>query len=291
MKRHSIRFLVATAALTALGLFPAAAQAGQIDLSTVPPREEVALTIYKQADLTLVRERRTISVHKGKNPLQFSWAGTQIDPSSVTLRFREHAEKLRILGTRYDHERSGTLYWNVQSELTGRAPVEITYFTSGIDWEAQYELEVPVEDGAQSAWRAKVEVHNQSGEDYPNAKIRLVVGEVNLLEKIRALAQRGIVDRDLAEAQRREDVPEQAQERAERKVAQEAAFADSRAGEGAAKPKDVGKEQTSEYHVFAIEGRETIPDGWAKRIRAFEPVSPELEAERTRWEALSDALK
>ena len=30
------------------------------------------------------------------------------------------------------------LYWNVQSELDGEALVEITYFTSGIHWSADY---------------------------------------------------------------------------------------------------------------------------------------------------------
>src|SRR6478609_7579518 len=58
-----------------------------VDLSTVPKRNTVQLTIYNSEDITLVRETRTVTFKKGVNPLQFSWAGTLIDPSSVELKF------------------------------------------------------------------------------------------------------------------------------------------------------------------------------------------------------------
>ena len=65
----------------------AAARAENIDLSTVPARDAVQLTIYNSEDLTLVRETRHVTFKKGANPLQFSWAGTLIDPTSVELTF------------------------------------------------------------------------------------------------------------------------------------------------------------------------------------------------------------
>ena len=58
-----------------------------IDLSTVPSRNTVQLTIYNSEDLTLVRETRKVTFKLGSNPLQFSWANTLIDPTSVELRF------------------------------------------------------------------------------------------------------------------------------------------------------------------------------------------------------------
>ena len=54
-------------------------RARNVDLSTVPGRSTVQLTIYNSEDLTLVRETRTVSFKKGANPLQFSWANTLID--------------------------------------------------------------------------------------------------------------------------------------------------------------------------------------------------------------------
>jgi hypothetical protein len=38
----------------------------------------------------------------------------------------------------------------------------------------------------------------------------------------------------------------------------------------AAKEKEVVKEGLSEYFIYTIEGTETIPNGWAKRLRSFE---------------------
>src|SRR5512137_981683 len=109
-----------------------------IDLSTVPARDTVQLTIYNSEDLTLVRETRKVSFKKGENGLQFSWANTLIDPTSVRLRFLSHAEELDLLDTTFPHDKPQMLYWNVQSELDSEAMVEITYFTSGISWSADY---------------------------------------------------------------------------------------------------------------------------------------------------------
>jgi hypothetical protein len=74
-----------------------------IDLSTVPKRNTVQLTIYNSEDLTLVRETRVVTFKKGMNPLQFSWANTLIDPSSVELKFLTHPDKLDVLDTTFPH--------------------------------------------------------------------------------------------------------------------------------------------------------------------------------------------
>ncbi|MGC8804855.1 MAG: hypothetical protein ACP5QD_02835, partial [Candidatus Ratteibacteria bacterium] len=44
----------------------------KIDIVTLPERDRVQLTIYNSADLTLVRETRTLTMKKGGNKLQFS---------------------------------------------------------------------------------------------------------------------------------------------------------------------------------------------------------------------------
>ena len=36
------------------------------------------------------------------------------------------------------------------------------------------------------------------------------------------------------------------------------------------KPKQIIKEGLSEYFIYTIEGTETIPNGWSKRMRSFE---------------------
>src|SRR5579862_484849 len=110
--------------------------ARNVDLSTVPNRDSVQLTIYNSEDLTLVRETRKVTFKKGANPLQFSWANTLIDPTSVELKFPGNADKLEVLDTTFPHDKPQMLYWNVQSDFDGAGAIEITYFTSGITWAA-----------------------------------------------------------------------------------------------------------------------------------------------------------
>ena len=176
------------ALLAACALVGPAARAENVDLSTVPARDTVQLTIYNSEDLTLVRETREVTFKPGANPLQFSWANTLIDPTSVELRFLTHGEKLTVLDTTFPHAKPQMLYWNVQSELDGEATIEITYFTSGISWSADY-IGIADADESQLGLEGFVRVNNHSGEEYENAQVRLVVGRINLVEKIAALAQ------------------------------------------------------------------------------------------------------
>ena len=37
-----------------------------------------------------------------------------------------------------------------------------------------------------------------------------------------------------------------------------------------ARPKEIQKAGLSEYYIYSIEGTETIPTGWSKRLRSFQ---------------------
>src|SRR3954453_3944131 len=166
--------------LALLIIAPLAVQARNVDLSTVPKRDTVSLTIYNSEDLTLVRETRTVTFKKGVNPLQFSWANTLIDPSSVELKFISNADKLDVLDTTFPHDKPQMLYWNVQSDFDGEATIEITYFTSGITWSADY-VAIADKDEKTAAVDGFVRVYNNSGEEYEDASVRLIVGKINLV--------------------------------------------------------------------------------------------------------------
>ena len=167
---------------------PLSARAENVDLSTVPNRNTVQLTIYNSEDLTLVRETRKVTFKPGANPLQFSWANTLIDPTSVELRFLTHGDKLTVLDTTFPHAKPQMLYWNVQSEMDGEATIEITYFTSGISWSADY-IGIADPDESHLSLEGFVRVNNNSGEEYEDAQVRLVVGRINLVQKIAELAR------------------------------------------------------------------------------------------------------
>ena len=246
--------------LAACGL----ALARNVDLSTVPNRATVQLTIYNSEDLTLVRETRTVTFKKGVNPLQFSWANTLIDPTSVELKFLTNPDKLDVLDTTFPHDKPQMLYWNVQSEFDGEATIEITYFTSGITWSADY-IAIATGDEAKTKFEGFVRVFNNSGEEYEDASVRLIVGRINLVEKIAQLAQIPVQELEKLEGAKREELTR----KAARGMVMDAAAAAPPATAAPAE-KQVIKEGLSEYFVFSIEGTETIRNGWSKRMRSIE---------------------
>lgn len=241
------------------------AVARNVDLSTVPKRDTVQLTIYNSEDLTLVRETRSVTFKKGVNPLQFSWANTLIDPTSVQLRFVNHAEKLEVLDTTFPHDKPQMLYWNVQSDFDGEAAIEITYFTSGITWSADY---LCVADAGEKQMKLDgfVRVSNNSGEQYEDAHIRLVVGTINLVEKIAQLAQVPMAEVEKMDKDRLSDMKLKVAEAAMSKGAAVPASSPALPME----EKQIIKEGLSEYFIFSIDGTETIPSGWSKRMRSLE---------------------
>src|SRR5207244_9901908 len=67
-------------------------------------RDSVQLTIYNSADLTLVKETRFLTLRKGLNKLEFSWANTLIDPTSVEFRALTHAEDRKSTRLKSSHQ-------------------------------------------------------------------------------------------------------------------------------------------------------------------------------------------
>jgi len=96
-------------------------------LQGLPSRDTVQLTIYNSADMTLVRESRALTVKEGLNKLQFSWANTLIDPTSLEMLPRAQADKIDIAELVYPPRVRNLGLWNVHSSMSGKVPVEITY--------------------------------------------------------------------------------------------------------------------------------------------------------------------
>ncbi len=254
------------------GLAAAAAQAKNVDLVTLPKRDTVQLTIYNTEDLTLVRETRHVTLKKGANKLQFSWANTLIDPTSVRFRPLEHKDEIEVADTVFPGQKPQHLYWNIESDYEGQVPVEVCYFTSGLTWQMDY---VAITDPAEEhmLFRGYVRVYNRSGEEYDNAEIRLIVGKINLVEKIAELARR---------YGKKPPTPEGAPEEYSRMrrealgaAMDKAAFKGNSAAVQA--PKQIVKEGVSEYFMFSIEGTETVPNGWSKRMRAVRAEGVEFD--------------
>ncbi len=256
MKR--IRIMMAAVALCG------AAQA-KVDLVTVPTRDTVQLTIYNSADMTLVRESRALTLKKGMNKLQFSWANTLIDPTSLEMMPTLNADQIDIQDLVYPPRVKNLGLWNVDSRISGKSPVEISYLTSGLSWRAFY-MGTLTPDEKTLRLQGYVRVTNNSGEDYENAQTRLIVGKVHMLDQIAALARQqypygrpGPVPRSL-NGEAKNKIAEVGMER----------ISDASPMRSESARKEIKKEGLSEYFLYTIEGTETIPTGWSKRLPSFD---------------------
>ncbi len=244
--------------------------AAKVDLVTLPARDAVQLTIYNLADMTLVRDSRALTLKEGENALQFSWENTLIDPTSLEMFPKAQADKIEIAELTYPARVKNVGLWNVQSGFRGKVPVEITYLTSGLAWRAFY-MGTLSSDEKTMRLEGYVRVTNNSGEDYENAQVRLIVGKVHILDEIAELAQREYpYGRPIGaehEVRLRGIEPKRQME----KLAFMAdAIAEAPMATGLAAPKEIIKEGLSEYFLYTIEGIETIPNGWSKRLLSFD---------------------
>jgi len=236
-----------------------------VDLVILPKRDTVQLTIYNSADLTLVRERRALTLKGGLNSLQFSWANTLIDPTSLDMLPLMHADQIDVLDLTFPPRVRNLGLWHVKSQISGKVPVEINYLTSGLSWRAFYMGTLSTDEKVMRL-HGYVRVTNNSGEDYENAQVRMIVGKIHLIDRIVDLARRQYpYDRPgPAPAAPKAGIALAKEEMAEVKrayvQADEAALA---------RPKEIKKEGLSEYFLYTIEGTETIPHGWSKRLPSF----------------------
>ncbi|MHC4239364.1 MAG: hypothetical protein ACYSUC_06355, partial [Planctomycetota bacterium] len=104
---------------------PPFAPASAIELVTLPRRDNVQMTIYNSADLTLIRERRNLTLKKGWNWLQFMWANTLIDPTSLHLEPLESKGQIDIQQLVFPARLRELGRWLIRSEVSGQVPFEI----------------------------------------------------------------------------------------------------------------------------------------------------------------------
>jgi hypothetical protein len=240
--RPALAFLIAG---TVAGALPSHAQT---HLATVPRRDAVELTIYRDHDLTVARERRTVTLRKGTNLIPFSWVGTRIDPTSVQLRFVEGPADVRLVETVVPPRLPNTVVFRVASEQTRAQDVEVSYFLQGLSWGARY---VAYVDASESEMRLAgyFTVSNESGEDFEKAAARLVVGEIHLLPPPVSEAKQMLQD-----AAKRGELAGRALQRAAAAPAREQA---ARA------------EALAEYYAYALEGAHDFENTWSRKVLAL----------------------
>lgn len=127
-----------------------------------------------------------------------------------------------------------TLIWQIYSNKSGSIPCELTYLTSGMDWQADYVAVVNPEDTKMdlNGW---VTIRNESGTAYQEARLKLIAGDVHRIPKPRPRPIRPYKMMAAAEALADE----------ERHFEEEAIF---------------------EYHMYTLDRVTTLKDNQTKQI-------------------------
>jgi hypothetical protein len=239
------------------------------------------MTIYNSVDLTMVRETRYLTFRQGMNHLEFSWANTLIDPTSVEIKALDHADQVDVLDVSFPPRVTNLLEWRINSEFSGEVKVEIRYFTSGISWSADY-VATASKDEKLAGLDGYVRVNNRSGEDYENSQVRLVVGVVKLVEDIARLAQnadRKSGESDMAGKEMPGLITRGVRNMEEARISESLGIVEKKA--------EIAKQEMSEYFLYTVEGRDTIPNGWSKRLPSFTakeiPLASYYKFETERW--------
>lgn len=133
-----------------------------------------------------------------------------------------------------------TLVWTLASDVSGPERAEVSYLTNGIGWHAEYVAVVNQEDTELSmdGW---VSLDNRSGATYPNARLKLVAGDVRRVQDPRMF-------------RRMDAMP----------------MAEASAGAPQFEERDF-----FEYHIYTLERPATIVDRETKQLSLFPPPTPE----------------
>jgi hypothetical protein len=234
-----MRFL--TLLLVALLLLTCALAGAEpkVTVTSLVAREGIALTVYNPM-VSLIQERRTISLNTGINEFRVSWAGVQVDRQSVRLELPEAGEEVIVRDAVLPRDDPNTVIWHLEAKQAGPQPVSISYYASGFSWSADYVMTVDA-DEKELTLKAWANVTNDSGENYQEAAIRLVMGDVRLISPRGASRLAGY---------------------ATPSGAQPAAGTFTSAEEGL----PFGREGFAEYTFYTLARPETLDSGDTKRI-------------------------
>jgi hypothetical protein len=92
-----------------------------------------------------------------------------------------------------------TLVWKVATDKAGKHDAQVTYQTDGLTWRADYNVVVNQNDTAADvgAW---VSILNESGASYPDAKLKLVAGDVQRIQPSQPYGMANLARQELASA-------------------------------------------------------------------------------------------
>jgi hypothetical protein len=139
-----------------------------------------------------------------------------------------------------------TLVWTVDSKNGGKGSADVSYLTNGMQWESEY-VAVTDKDDANLSLTGWVNITNNSGATYKDARIKLMAGDVNIE---RAHIMGGRAGRAIPLAVDESEMAPQFQEQA-----------------------------FYEYHLYTLQRTSTLSDNQVKQISLFPTASTPVKKE------------
>lgn len=130
------------------------------------------------------------------HPDQGTISGRLLSASSENIILLDHQDNLQIIPRNaeqkiylkdYTKKKSTfitkpTLMWKIKSEKAGQFESQISYLSRGLDWEADYVGRLN-ENDTEIAIACWVTIHNRSGKSFQKARLKLMAGDLNVLQK------------------------------------------------------------------------------------------------------------
>lgn len=246
----SLLLLVYGFALAIVPLRPAGAS---LSVQPINNADTVVMTVYEQGDLTLMEEHRSVVLEEGINRLEFSWKDRSIDPSSLKLTFSGENRGFHVKEISYPGGRDKTVVWVIEARKTVRTEAVVSYFFTGVTVEPVYDF---TREGQSETARlnGRFKLVNRTGDKLEPSSLRVLIGEVNLLESIESIIRKWSRSRDKspgrAGTRTQADQPEVAERRLRKSRAtmMSAGVAESRSAR-----------VTSDYHLISLERKLSLP--------------------------------
>lgn len=151
--------------------------------------DTVVMTVYRSGNLTLMEEHRSLVLKEGVNRLQFSWEERRIDPSSLQLQFRGSTGSFHVKETSYPAGEDSSVVWVIESQKTLRTTAVVSYFFRGVEVAPVYNF-LSGQNEETGRLNGRFQVSNRTDETLKPTRLRVLIGEVQLLESIEEIIRR-----------------------------------------------------------------------------------------------------
>lgn len=159
--------------LTLISLFALPAHA-RIKLITLPVRERVEVQL-DHPDVTLIEEERIVPLVRGINQVDFAWANTAIDASTIVFRVLDGPGDVTVLSVSYPPNESA-LVWQVAATESGAARVRISYILGGLTRSFLYRA-IAAHDESTLRLNQYIELENRANESFGESEVYLGYGD------------------------------------------------------------------------------------------------------------------